>query len=301
MKTLEKNIINLFGKTGRKWLDSLECTVEKLAQLWHLTNITPVSNMSWNFVALAIQKNNRPVALKISCDPKLIRDEYKTLKHFNGHGAIKVLDINTQYNAILLEQAVPGHLLKVHHPLKIEDTISIYANVVKRLSTNELSDDSYIHAIKWCEAIDRIHDARIDIRFVDKAKQVRSQLLDSTPREYLCHGDLHLENIIQQGSDWVVIDPKGIIGEMAFEAAAFDLISNEEMKDATTASVKIVERVTQLSTVLNISFDRLLSWIFLRIIISAQWYVEDNGDPTQMLALAGYVYPLISEKLKMLK
>lgn len=296
IKTLKKNIINLFGETGKKWLDSLTSTVENLAQHWQLTDIRPVANMSWNFVALAIQKNNQPVVLKISCDAQLIQDEHRTLQHFNGHGAIKVLDINKQYNALLLEQAVPGYLLKAHHPLKIEDTVNIYAGVVKALSTNELSDDKYIHARKWCEAIDRIHDARIDKRFVDKAKQLRLMLLDTAQREYLCHGDLHLENIIQQDSNWVVIDPKGIVGEMAFEAAAFDLISFDEMNDTTTISVKIVGRVTQLSTILNINFDRLLSWIFLRIIISAQWFVEDNGDPTQMLALAEYVYPLLNRE-----
>lgn len=32
MKTLEKNITNLFGETGKEWLNSLPITLEKLSQ-----------------------------------------------------------------------------------------------------------------------------------------------------------------------------------------------------------------------------------------------------------------------------
>lgn len=294
MKILEKNIINLYGETGKERLNSLPNMVEKLSKKWQLKDIKPVKNMSWNFVVLATQKDNHPVVLKISCDKKLIQDEYNTLKHFDGHGAISVLDINIEYNALLLEQAIPGYLLKEHHPLKVEDTISIYAKVVKELSTCGLSNNNYTHVSQWCNDIDKIHDSRIEKHFVDKAKQLRLALLNTAQHEYLCHGDLHLENIIQQGSNWLVIDPKGIVGEMAFEAAAFDLISKDEMKDVSTISSKLIDRITQLSKALEINFYRLLSWIFLRIILSAQWSIEDNGDPSQMLALANDIYPLLN-------
>lgn len=126
-----------------------------------------------------------------------------------------------------------------------------------------------------------------------KAKQLKLNLLNSLKNEYLCHGDLHLENIIQNRNEWLAIDPKGIIGEMAFEAAAFDLLSNDELSDSSTTELKIVNRVKQLSTALDIDPNRLLQWIFLRIIISAQWFVEDNGDPSRVLKLAQHVYPLL--------
>jgi streptomycin 6-kinase len=148
-----------------------------------------------------------------------------------------------------------------------------------------------------CKTIDRITDPRIDKRFVAKASELKSALLDSVDHEYLCHGDLHLENIIKQNSNWVAIDPKGIIGEMAFEAAAFDLIRNDEMEDVSTIPDKILDRATKLSVTLDLNVDRLLSWIFLRIIISAQWFVEDNGDPSLMLALAKHVYILIDKRM----
>lgn len=295
MRTLEKNVINTWGQKGKEWLDELQTTIKKLSKYWSLTDIKPVNNMSYNFVAFALQKKSKSVVLKISCDETLINDEYKALKHFDGHGAIKVFDINTSFNALLLEQATPGYLLKDHHPKKIDDTIQIYANVVKAIASQSFPDNKYHHVSKWCDAIDRIQDERIEKKFIDKAKQLRSKLLNSTEKEYLCHGDLHLENIIQHGSSWVCIDPKGIIGEMAFEAAAFDLINKQEIKDTSTIADKIIARITLLSTDLALEITRLSSWIFLRLIISAQWFIEDNGDPKDSLLLLNYIYPFISK------
>ena len=36
--------------------------------------------------------------------------------------------------------------------------------------------------------------------------------------------------------------------------------------------------------------DRLRAWVFLRVIISAQWFIEDNGNPDEMLRLASVLY-----------
>lgn len=129
--TLKKNVINVHGKQGEVWINTLENTIKSLQKHWALTEIHPVNNMNWNYVALGKQKNNS-VVLKISCDA--IEDEFQALGHFAGSGAIKVIDYYSEYHALLLEQAVPGYLLKEHHPQKIEELIGIYAAVVKKLN-----------------------------------------------------------------------------------------------------------------------------------------------------------------------
>ena len=82
---------------------------------------------------------------------------------------------------------------------------------------------------------------------------------------------------------------------MAFEAGAFDLISKEEMKDTETFREKITEKAALLSNALDLDYDRLLYWIFLRVIISVQWFIEDNGDPSFMISLADGLYPLLMQ------
>ena len=290
---LEKNIKNAFGDKGMSWLHSLPCLIEKLSRYWSLTNIEPANNMNWNYVAYATQYQKTKVVLKMSCDPALISSEYRALRHFDGHGAIKLFDYSEEFHAILLEHALPGCSLKENGPAQITETIYSYSQVVKSISLLNLPSSSFPHVSTWLAAVDHIRDERIDKRHVEKAKQLKSHLLKSLQEEYLCHGDLHLENIIQNRNDWLAIDPKEIIGEIAFEAAAFDLLSDDERNDTQTSQSKIVDRVRQLSNALNIDNDRLLSWIFLRMMLSAQWFVEDKGNPSRMLQLADYVYPLL--------
>jgi streptomycin 6-kinase len=38
--------------------------------------------------------------------------------------------------------------------------------------------------------------------------------------EKFLHGGLHQDNILQRGNEWTIIDPKGVVGEIEFEAAA---------------------------------------------------------------------------------
>lgn len=54
------------------------------------------------------------------------------------------------------------------------------------------------------------------------------------------------------------------------------------------------DRTLRLSNALEINVERLLSWIFVRAIISAQWFIEDGGDPSEALQLTAYVYPLLN-------
>ena len=81
--------------------------------------------------------------------------------------------------------------------------------------------------------------------------------------------------------------------EVAFEAAAFDLIDKTKWSQSDNLQDRIITPINLLANALNINKNRLLFWIFLRIIISAQWFIEDNGNPDEMLNLASTIYPLI--------
>jgi len=291
--TLKKNVTNANGKQGEIWINTLDSTINLLQKYWSLTEVHPVNNMNWNYIALGRQHNN-PVVLKISCDAKVIEDEFNALQHFAGAGAIKVIDYCSEYHALLLEQAVPGYLLKEHHPKKIEEVIHIYAAVVKKLNKQSQIKQPFKHVREWCTVIDDMNDPRIPQNYIIQAKALRAMLLSTLQDEYLCHGDLHLENIIQHHSDWLAIDPKGIVGEVAFEAAACDLISDEELKEPALVVPKLTYRIQLLSNALDLDKNRLIGWIFLRIMLSIQWFIEDKGDPTRMLENAHYIFPLLT-------
>lgn len=291
LSILKKNIVNAQGKVGQAWIDGLPQLLEQLQKDWSLTDLSPVSNMSWNYVALA-KRQNVPVVLKISADEKAILNEYEALLHFDGHGSVALMDFKHDSNALLLQQAIPGITLKNVFSTNTDAVIKVYADLTKKISLPHHQEYAFPHIKEWCQVIDDINDPRIPKEYRQKAKQIRKWLFDTISHEYVCHGDLHLENILQNNHEWLVIDPKGIIGEMAFEAAAFDLLNDKEIElNDVTQLMKC--RIHQLAEYLDISSQRLTAWIFLRVMLSIQWFIEDNGSPEKMLKRAGDLYPLL--------
>jgi streptomycin 6-kinase len=172
-------------------------------------------------------------------------------------------------------------------------TLTNYAAVVETLSKVPPSEENiFPHAHHWFESIELLKDPRIPEGWIEKAKALKKFLRESPEREYLCHGDLHFENVLSHGNRFVSIDPKGIIGEIAFEASAFDLFSPEELGNSETLSKIGLDRIQKLSDLLQLKPERLLAWIFLRILLSIQWSLEDRGDPGRMIRIGKLVFPL---------
>ena len=55
MRTLEKNVINVWGDYGREWFKNLPNIIAKLSAHWKLSDVTPVENMSYNFVLILVK------------------------------------------------------------------------------------------------------------------------------------------------------------------------------------------------------------------------------------------------------
>jgi len=284
---LKKHVVGAWGEEGEQWLVELPNIVDQLTKKWNLKNIKPIEFPSYNYIAFCDQAPNNPVVLKISCDEKLIADEYKTHFYFNGHGAIRVFDYDDQLHAVLLERAVPGDVLR---DLNRNEAIGIYADIVKKLQSCEQNNiESYRHANDWLNTIDRIKDERLT-QYIPLAKKLISNLNNSPQPQKICHADLHLENIILHGDKYLAIDPKGVIGELAFEVSAFDLLTKNEIEDNIDLGSVIQRRIKQLSESLSCDYKRLLAWFYLRSLISAQWYIEDSGDPSVRLLLLSRLY-----------
>ena len=49
-----------------------------------------------------------------------------------------------------------------------------------------------------------------------------------------------------------------------------------------------------LAEKLDIDPKRLLAWVYVRSILGAAWFIEDNGDPNKMLSLAENVYNILN-------
>jgi streptomycin 6-kinase len=217
MQTLKQNITNLYGEKGKQWLDHLPNLIAQLAAIYGLSNLKPVNNLSYNYVLSGFQ-GSQPIILKLGLDIDGFKREAAALMAFSGFGVVQVFSENA--GLLLLECAVPGVSLKSYFPENDGEAIKITANVIKRLHKAPIPRaHAFPHIKDWLAALDK--DWNISDKYLQKARGLRDHLLKTAFKEVLLHGDLHHDNILQNGDDWLVIDPKGVIGEEAFEVAAF--------------------------------------------------------------------------------
>ena len=95
----------------------------------------------------------------------------------------------------------------------------------------------------------------------------------------LLHGDLHHDNILKNGDEWLIIDPKGFIGDPAFEAAAYLCNPIPELLQETNAKQMIANRIQICSAELGIDAQRITDWLYAKSVLCWAWSLEDNLDP----------------------
>lgn len=107
------------------------------------------------------------------------------------------------------------------------------------------------------------------------------------------HGDLHHENILAaERRPWLAIDPKGVVGEPAYEVGAFLRNPTSRLLDASRPQDVIARRVDLLSERLGLDRQRLLAFGFAQLVLAAWWMYEDHGDGWQpAIALAEAIEP----------
>ena len=274
MKTFEQNIINLYGEKGRQWQENLPNLVTQLANTYGLSNLKPVNNLSYNYVLSGFQ-GPQPIILKLGLDIDGFKREAAALMAFEGSGVVQIFSENT--GLLLLECAVPGISLKSYFPENDDQAINITANVIKRLHKAPIpSTHAFPHITDWLEALDG--DLEIPVQTLQKAREIRDKLLKTAEPDVLLHGDLHHDNILQNGDDWVVIDPKGVIGEAAYEVAAFIRNPMPELLTHADAPNIIHNRIIRFAEPLNIPAARILYWCFVQAVLSWVWAIEDGCD-----------------------
>jgi streptomycin 6-kinase len=105
-------------------------------------------------------------------------------------------------------------------------------------------------------------------------------LCASQKERFLLHGDLHHMNILKDDTrGWLAIDPKGVVGELAYETAS--ALHNPIPHFEMIADLKVMERrVRVLADRLRLGEERILRWSFAKDILGHLWTIEDNHDTT---------------------
>jgi streptomycin 6-kinase len=273
MNAFEQKIISIHKQRGKAWLEELPGIVRQLSEEWKLNRLKSVDNLSYNYVMAGFQ-NNVPIILKLNPDGESLRRETKCLREFSGHGAVLV--INEKEGAMLLQRAVPGTSLRGYFPDRDDEAVRIAIGVMQRLHQASIRYKSEFPTIEdWLAILDKDWDIPSEI--LRKARGLKKELLRTSGKRVLLHGDLHHDNILSNSDEWLAIDPKGVIGEAAFEIAPF--IFNPEK---LTPDI-IFRRINLFSQLLGLSAERITKWCFVQAVLSWAWDLEDSLDPVHSI------------------
>jgi streptomycin 6-kinase len=269
------NIQALYGNSGKQWLLKLPNIVAEFAKTWGLSNLQPVANLSYNYVLSGLQ-NQIPIILKLSFEHADLTREMYALKAFSGYGGVKVLEY--AQNALLLQRAVPGKSLKNLSQVNPKLALQICCECMAKLHQAPLPQEKIFPQIHdWLVILDKPWD--IPKQYLLKARQLKNSLFKTNLDQVLLHGDLHHDNILSNGNDWLIIDPKGVYGHPIHEVWAFIINVEDDTK--------------YVANFFNYDLQQLRQWYFVHTILASCWNLEDNLSPELFLNLAAKTYPLL--------
>lgn len=277
-----RTIVELHGAVGLDWLRQLPATIAACEQRWSLTVMPPFADLSYNYVAPAIRADGTEVVLKVGVPNPELTTEIEALRLYNGRGSVRLLDADPEEGILLLERLQPGTTLS-----SLADdgaATSISAGVMRQLWRPVSADHPFPTVAKWAAGLRRLRDhfdggaGPFPVNLVETAESLFGELLISMEEPVLLHGDLHHENILSaERQPWLALDPKGVVGEPAYEVGALLRNPLPRLLTEPQPARVLARRVDQLAEELGFDRERIAGWGLAQAVLSAWWSFEDHG------------------------
>jgi streptomycin 6-kinase len=286
-------IQNAFGEDGRAWLAALPDLIDAASRQWGLTNVQPVSNLSYNYVAFALRSPGilpgrvnqstlgRSVVLKIGVPNHELTSEINALRSFDGKGAVRLLEADEKRAMFLLERLRPGEMLAT---LTDDDRATqIAADVMLNLWCPPPTKGAFIKLSDWFKGLEKLRrrfrggTGPFEKSLIERAEHSVANFFNESYVPMLIHGDLHHYNILSSDHGWLVIDPKGVIGPAAYEVGPL-LMNPLGFLNQFDAIQITKRRISILAERLGFERERIREWGIAHAVLSAWWDLEDNMD-----------------------
>ncbi|MBV9356982.1 MAG: phosphotransferase [Chloroflexi bacterium] len=272
------------------WLAGLPAVVDRFAQRWSLAVDPPFPGIEYNFVAPATRGDGTRCVFKLSREVDETRNEIAALRLWNGAGAVRLLDAEPNQGALLLERLEPGTALLEVASADDDRATRIAVEVLRQLWRPARPEDGLRSLERWCDGYERNRAALhagaggFPAALFDRADAMRRELLASTPIASALHGDLHHYNILRaQRADWLAIDPKGLMGDRAFDVCQFFRNPDFDRPPARRVNAR---RLDIFCAGLELDRQRVKDWGLVHAVLDACWQYEDGNDWRPAVAYA---------------
>ena len=226
-----------------------------------------------------VRRGGRSLVLKLLPEGS---DEWRSgavLAHWDGQGAVRVIE--QAPGAVLIERAMPGDDLIGMATADHDDAATaILCDVMTKLNRPAPADAPFRTVSDWGRGFARNRAAAVeggmDGVLIDRADRLFHRLCATQDRPILLHGDLQHFNVVRDADrGWLAIDPKGVLGEPAYETGA--MLRNPMTSPAFCADPAVIERRARLICArLGYGYERVVGWCFAQWVLSCLWAIEDR-------------------------
>jgi streptomycin 6-kinase len=277
-----RTIVEVHGAAGAEWLRCLPALIADCERRWSLKVLPPFTNLSYNYVAPAIRSDGIDVVLKVGVPNPELRSEIEALRLFDGHGIVQLLDADRDQGVLLLERLKPG--ITLSSLTDDEKATSIAAQVMRQLWRPVPQEHSSPTVSEWAGGLVKLRrefgggTGPFPTSLVEQAETLFAELIGSMAEPVLLHGDLHHDNILAaERQPWLALDPKGVVGEPAYEVGALLRNMAPQFVAQRQPGRILARRVHQLAEELGFDRARLCGWGLAQAALSAWWSYEDHG------------------------
>ncbi len=263
-----------FGDDGRAWLERLPAIVADCKRRWSLSVGPPFASANYSYTAPAQDPQGAWLVLKLAVPGPFVAAEIDALRLFDGDGTARLIDSDEGLGAMLLERLEPGGLL-----LEVEEreAMSVAAGLMARLKKPVPPVHRFHDVWEWMRGLERLRsafDGGTGPFPADLVERAEALLASPSGERMILHGDLHHYNILSaRRAPWLAIDPKGIVGEPEYEAAAFlrnSLLDQPEPRNVLSM------RIDRLAAEAGLDRERMIGWGLADRVLSAWWSYEES-------------------------
>ncbi|UFT97891.1 aminoglycoside phosphotransferase family protein [Radiobacillus kanasensis] len=303
MVTLPENFIkaikSIHKEKGQAWIANLDEIIRECEEAWDITILEPF-RLSYNFVALAKRnQNGEEVVIKLEIPTKEFHFERLAVRDFQGRGMVKLLQVDPEKGYMLLERISPGNSLdRLNDEARANE---IAAELLQKLWLPLSSDTQTEFPTVEDRGNQLIHMYEkhpqglgpISSEVLYQAMLTCKLLLKDQGEPYLLHGDFHHYNVLQrEDGEWVVIDPKGLVGDREYDVIQYMLneVSETNVRELTE------KRVQNFVEKLGLDKRKMLGWGFCHSVLATCWNIEDNMEYENTFPLIEIFYELYHKK-----
>ena len=226
----EKQKNRIIKNWGENIYSRILQNIEIYSDKWKLSDFEFVEYYSVNAIFFCKSELYGDCVLKIGGNEQNAEfiGEYNTLREYNGKRYIKVfegdIDIEKRKKVMLLERCIPGKMLSEEK--SFEKRLAVFSNLFTGLHIEPKNPGIYYsYTDLVCEAAEDCSNSRQDLKGLDahmqNAKEIYLEVCKKYDKKMLLHIDIYGNNIVSDGEEYRIIDPKGVLGDPIFDTGQF--------------------------------------------------------------------------------